>query len=209
MKSPHLAVLCFLSLGLTAGLRAQTAQTQYSPAPSGLGLTGAVVVPYTFHWNGGGISAEVGKLWNETQFIGGEVSYYGGDVKTYDAYSDGAFVKRFRSRQRVTTAEVAYRYFIPITDLNGSLPVRAYLGAGAGVGFVDYSNANSTFGFSGASRTDANPAGELLAGIQATAWHGIGLRLGYRYVALAHVLEFTDHHDIGTGALEAGLAFRF
>jgi len=178
----------------------------YGPAPS-LTLAGSIDFPYAFKWNALGVSGELGALWNHQHFFGGEISYYGGDYTHYRVFNGTNFVGSFNSAPRVTTVEAAYRYLAPLWTDQGRTAVSLYVGGGAGVGFVDYTDGGAAFGFRGT--TNGAFTAEGVAGVQLNTWSGASLRLGFRYVDIADVWQLNHRGDFDSGAFEAGASFRF
>ncbi len=184
----------------------------YPTYPYDAGLPGAhwaaaLSFPYAFNFDAAGISGELGGLIGQS-FIGGEVTYYGSPDQRYTVFDDsGRDIGHFHSDQNITTVEFAYRYFVPLFRENGWTPAALYLGAGGGVGFVNFSNDGSQFGFH--NDNDGEPAGEVVAGFQVRAGRSLSLRLGYRYVEIDHVWQFDHRADMDSNVLEAGLALRF
>ncbi|HEX3730610.1 MAG TPA: outer membrane beta-barrel protein [Opitutaceae bacterium] len=177
----------------------------YGPAPS-LTLAGSIDFPYAFKWDAPGVSGELGALWNRQHFFGGEISYYGGDYKHYRVFNGTTFLGSFTSAPRVTTVEAAYRYFAPLWTDNGRPAASFYVGGGAGVGFVDYTDGGAVFGFR--SSTNGAFTAEGVAGIQLNTWPGASLRLGYRYIDISDVWQFNHRGDFDSGAFEVGASFR-
>ena len=173
----------------------------------GMSFAGAVTVPYAFNWNAPGISAELGGLWSNSHFFGGEVSTYDGEPQRYNVFNNSGYVGHFYSSQQVTTLQLAYRYFGPRWDVASWVPVSLYFGVSGGGGYVNYSNNPAVFGF---RNDDAwHWSGEVLAGIQLNTGSNSAFRVGYRYIAVSGVWRFSQSMDIDSGALEAGFAFRF
>jgi hypothetical protein len=172
-------------------------------------LVGSITVPYAFNWNAAGVSAELGGLWMQHHFFGGEVSYYDGDSQRFEVFNrSGAFVGQFRSSRQITTVDFAYKYYAPLFDLAPRSPVTFYLGASGGVGFVDYSDTGAAFGFRN-ENNEGTFTGELVAGLQLNAGRDTSFRLGWRYVNISDVTEFDRDVDLDSSVLEAGVTIRF
>lgn len=166
-----------------------------------------ITFPYAFNFDAAGISGELGGLVGHN-FFGGEVTYYGSTDQRYTVFDNsGNEVGHFRSDQNITTVEFAYRYFVPLFRENGWAPAALYFGAGGGVGFVDFSNDGSQFGFH--NDNSGEPAGEVVGGVQVRAGRNLSLRLGYRYVDISRVWQFDHRADMDSNVVEAGFAFRF
>jgi opacity protein-like surface antigen len=228
MKPNHLAIVALAAFSAVT-LRAQTPADQSAPPPpppppesapapyaysygqgygSDIGLAGAITLPYAFAWDATGVSAEFGRLWMQNNFFGGEISYYGGDRKHYDVFnSSGAFLGHFDSSQNVTTLDFAYRYFAPLWAVGPQEPVSFYIGGSAGVGFVNYSNDGSAFGFY--NKNNGDFTGEFLAGLQFSSSRNVAFRLGYRYITVNDAWRFNQNVNLDSSVLEAGVAFRF
>ena len=170
-------------------------------------LAGSIDFPYAFRWNALGVSGELGALWNRRNFLGGEISYYGGDYTHYRVFNGNTFVGSFNAAPRITTVEAAYRYLAPLWTENGRPAVSFYVGGGLGVGFVDYSGGGAAFGFRGT--TNGAFTAEGVAGLQLNTWEGMALRLGFRYIDLSNVWQLDHRGDFNRAAFEAGASFRF
>jgi hypothetical protein len=172
-------------------------------------LAGAVSVPYAFNWNAVGISAELGGLWMQHHFFGGEVSYYDGDSERYSVYSNGAYIGHFNSSQQITTLDFAYRYFAPLGGFGPRAPFTFYIGGSGGVGFVHYTNSGSAFGFRNDGNGNGDFSAEGVAGFQFNASPFTTFRLGYRYVIVNDAWRYDRHVNLESNVLEAGFTFRF
>ena len=182
--------------------------SQYTFYNYGPAVVGSISLPYAFNWNALGVSGELGGLWMGQHFFGAEISYYGGDAQRYDVYNpNGTYAGHFYSDQDITTVDFAYRYFAPLSGYGPHAPVSFYIGGSAGVGFVDYSNNGSAFGF----HNDATGTftGEALAGLQFNPQPGVGIRIGYRYVFVNDAWRVDERVNLDSSALEASLSFRF
>jgi hypothetical protein len=178
--------------------------TFYNNTPS---VVGTISLPYAFNWNAVGITGELGGLWMGQHFFGAEVSYYGGDSERYDVYAAGTYQGHFYSNQDITTVDFAYRYFAPLAGYGRNPLAAFYVGGSAGVGFVNYSNSGSYFGF----HTDDTGvfSGDLVAGFQFNAYPGVGARIGYKYIYVNQAWQYDRRVNLDSSALEASLTFRF
>ena len=176
----------------------------YGPGPV---LAGAVTSPYAFNWRASGISAELGALWQGGSFLGGEVTYYGGEPVRYDVYNGATYIGSFHSSLELTTVDLAYRYFVPLWNMGPRAKVMFYIGASGGVAFVNYSNDGSFFGFH--NYDNGNWTGEGIAGLQFDVGPRIALRVGYRYVDVSHTWKFNRRVNLESSVVEAGVAFSF
>jgi opacity protein-like surface antigen len=170
-------------------------------------VAGEISFPYATNFNAAGISGELGAIYDHN-FFGGEISYFGGNYQGYDVFDGGGNqIGHFRAAQEITTVEFAYRYFMPLWGGDGPSPVAVYIGAGGGIGFVDYTNAGNQFGFH--NDNNGEPAGEVVVGLQFNVGPGMAVRLGYRYMGIDDAWQLDHRSNIYSNVIEAGLAFRF
>lgn len=211
--------LLLLALAAT-GVRAQTVATPPPPtdAPSAArtGWQADLSTPYAFRWHTAGIVGDVGGLWFGN-FLGGELSYYDAREHGYSWYQNGTYTAKVPYREHIWTANLAYRYqfVLPLPGRAGEpAPLTGYVGGSAGLGWIDYypGGANAPLFAGGPNFSDDNKGrfdAQGVAGLQWAFTPNIGLKVGYRYIWLAKAHRFYDRTDIDSGALEAGLTFRY
>ncbi len=172
-----------------------------------------VSFPYAFHgWNTVGTSVAVGHSFLGNDFLGLEWTEFNPKpLVNYAGYGP------VRVDEKIEAIQLAYRYSLPLLHLGiagENLPLGIYFGAGAGVGRVRQSIADSAatqsaFG-SQLSTTNTELTGELLAGIQLGLSKNFGFRLGYRYVdSFNNVRQFGRDVNTDTKTLELGAFARF
>ncbi len=173
-------------------------------------VQGTISIPYAFKWNAVGVSADLGAVFQNQHFIGGEVSYYGGDSKRYNVYDyNGNYLGNFRSNQNFTTIDVAYRYSVPIGYGGTTTPISFYIGGSVGVAFMDNGNQGGFYGFR--NRNDGNFTAEGVAGFQFFPFggRGVGAKVGYRYLYIDNAWNYDSYRNMESNVVEASLTFRF
>lgn len=169
---------------------------------------GAITIPYATKWDSSGVIGELGGLWSNGNFLGGEISYYGGDGTRYDVFNNsGSYIGHFDSYQNITTLDLAYRFFAPLWRVGSEVPVSFYVGASGGVAFVNYTGNIGAFGFH--NDNDGNWTGEGVAGLQFSPYRNIAFRVGYRYVTVNDAWVLDRKENLDSSVVEAGLAIRF
>ncbi|HEY3756327.1 MAG TPA: outer membrane beta-barrel protein [Opitutaceae bacterium] len=214
------------ALGLAALAAAPIARAQSAPPPSGAAAPIEspapasteidVLFPYAFRFNTTGIVADAGSNWGG-HFIGGEFSYFDARPNAYAWYDPaGAFDGNVQYRENIYTLNLAYRYTFAIwhpAGPNSLAPLEGYIGGAAGAAYLNYNPYNAGPGFTNGPdygnhsrwRLDANG----VAGLQWNFTPAVGLRVGYRYIWISRGRQFYNTTSFDSGALEAGLAYRF
>ena len=172
-----------------------------------------VSFPYAFHgWNTVGTSVAIGHSFLGNDFLGLEWTRFNPKpLVNYAGYGP------VRVDEQIEAIQLAYRYSLPLLHLGVAgekIPLGIYIGAGAGVGRVrqsiaDSSATQSAFG-SQLSATNTELTGELLAGVQVGLGRNFGVRVGYRYVdTFNNVEQFGRGVNTDTKTLELGAFARF
>ncbi|MGH7997517.1 MAG: outer membrane protein [Opitutaceae bacterium] len=219
-----LAIIGLVALGTTEG-RAQTETV--APANGAAEQVGSaenspylftIDAPYAFRFHRLGVSAEITKMVMPNNYLGIEVSHWDALPHGYTLATPGGMYgadsARINYRQNITTANIVDRYYIPLTvlgDPSDPTPVQIYLGASAGAGWVSNSIIGQfPVGYSYDASHGSSFSGELLAGVQWAVSTTVSFRAGYRFIYISNVTEPSyATAPVDSGALEAGLSFRF
>lgn len=213
-------LLAAAALG-AAGLRAR-AQDQNNPpppppppdtaGPAGIGeytgpypsswLEAEADAEYAFRFKATGLNAELGAGVAPGQFIGFQFEYFNPWVGPGNATFD-SLPTPYPARETIETYEAAYRFTIRLPQS----PLSIYGGVSGGVGNVELRQNGPVFTVYNRDR-DRLAAGGV-AGLQWALARYASVKVGYRYIFLDNVHLAGHHADIETGALEAGLNFRF
>jgi opacity protein-like surface antigen len=239
MNTKHIATLGLIALLSFAGseLRAQTAATPPPMVPATSSAPGIwqadLIANYVPKWFTGGLVGDVGVNWMNN-FVGVEVSWYDANPQPYSFYTTTttpSYWLPVTYRMQVVTENIAYRYSFPVPisfSLDGNpAPISIYAGGSFGVGQATYypnfsgyipapngppaatliSNFQGLPGYNG--KTGNHFDYTVVAGVKIALSDAWSFGVGYRWISLPSVTLFYNKVNLGAGAFDGTIGFKF
>ena len=204
------SLLALTALAVTAGLHAQSANvaiTDPSTTMTPSWFRSDIEAVYGFRLKTTGVNVDAGASIAPGNFIGLEYTYFHPTDSSNDAVNG-----TINSKETINILGATYRYSCPIGRFNDDwkgIPLRLYLGGGAGLADVKYNSSVPRYTYYTSDKDNDVFAWDASAGLEYWLTPNVGVKAGFRYVYLYHVVLYSQRGNIDTGAVEGGLTFRW